>query len=415
MFNKIISQEQKRKAICFRVAAAQGNLLDVQKYCDAYTLNSVDAKGNTALHLACEKSKKEILAFLFEQDQIDLHKENSEGKKPLELVKNLSIDFIKNFDLKPSLRNLIFLEMINAIVKQKIVFGAPNWQQFNFPKQKPSPASEWKLDDANFYRIDVLQEIMCLTKQILNQIVNDLKASNIIFRIIHASLAEAFQVGRCDEQVAVAFNQFLLSDEKINLEWFQAIIPNEPGHNFLVLDRNLRFLECDAKPNEEQEAWQEGWVLDPMDRRVDKINEITASELMGHLARIISASNIEKIKLQHSLAMKLPLKVNHHEVLMTKLKLIRNILNDLFMKNWDQIWKEEINAALIKEHKIGNDLSCQIKEQAKVWIKTFFDILEAKIQSHQEIKAQLAMHDEGACVAGANAEFIQKVQSLRLN
>jgi len=152
-----------------------------------------------------------------------------------------------------------------------------------------------------------------------------------------------------------------------------------------------------------------------MDRRVDKINEITASELMGHLARIISASNIEKIKLQHSLAMKLPLKVNHHEVLMTKLKLIRNILNDLFMKNWDQIWKEEINAALIKEHKIGNDLSCQIKEQAKVWIKTFFDILEAKIQSHQEIKAQLAMHDEGACVAGANAEFIQKVQSLRLN
>ena len=33
--NNIISQEQIRKAIPFRVAAAQGNLLDVQKYCDA--------------------------------------------------------------------------------------------------------------------------------------------------------------------------------------------------------------------------------------------------------------------------------------------------------------------------------------------------------------------------------------------
>ncbi|WP_339049529.1 hypothetical protein [Rickettsiella endosymbiont of Xylota segnis] len=414
MFKEIISQEQKRKAINFRVAVVKGDLESAQSYCDAYTLNSVDAKGNTALHLACEKSKKEILAFLFEQDQIDLHKENSEGKKPLELVKNLSVDFIKNFDLKPSLRNLIFLEMINAIVKQKIVFGAPNWQQFNFPKQKPSQASEWKLDDANFYRIDVLQEIMCLTEKILKKIIKDLKAFNIIFRIIHASLAEAFQVGRCDEQVAVAFNQFLLSEEEINLEWFQAIIPNEPGgQNFLVLDRNLQFLECDAKPNEEQEAWQEGWVLDPMDRRVDKINKITASELMGHLARIISASNIEKIKLQHSLAMKLPLKVKHHEVLMTKLKLIRNILNDLFMKNWDQTWKEEINAALIKEHKIGNSLSCQIETQAKIWINQFFNILNVKIQAHQ-LKAQLAVHDEGA-EAGANAEFIRKVQSLRLN
>lgn len=415
MFNNTISQEQKRKAINFRVAIVKGDLESAQSYCDVYTLNSIDARGNTPLHLACEKGEKEMLAFLFEQDQIDLHKENSEGKKPLELVKNLSVDFIKNFDLKPSLRNLIFLEMINAIVKQKIVFGAPNWQQFNFPRQKPSHASEWKVDDANFYRIDVLQEIMCLTEKLLKQFVKDLKVLNIILRIIHASLAEAFQVGRCDEQVAVAFNEFLLSEQKINLEWFQAFIPNKPGgQNFLVLNRNLQFLGCKAKPNEEPEAWQEGWVLDPMDRRVDKINEITASELMGHLARIISESNIEKIKLKHSIAMKLPLKVNHHEVLITKLKLIRKILNDLFMKNWDQIWKEEINAALIKEHKIGNDLSCQIETQAKIWINQFFNILEAKIQAHQEIKAQLAAHDEGV-ESGANAEFIQKVQSLRLN
>ncbi len=70
----IIFQEQKRKAINFRVAVAQENLENTQRYCDAYTLNSVDAKGNTALHLACEKRNKEILAFLFEQDQIDIHK-----------------------------------------------------------------------------------------------------------------------------------------------------------------------------------------------------------------------------------------------------------------------------------------------------------------------------------------------------
>lgn len=70
----IISQEQKRKAINFRVAVAQENLENIQSYCDAYTLNSVDAKGNTALHTACEKGKKEILAFLFKQDQIDIHK-----------------------------------------------------------------------------------------------------------------------------------------------------------------------------------------------------------------------------------------------------------------------------------------------------------------------------------------------------
>lgn len=55
----IISQEQKRKAINFRVAVAQENLENIQSYCDAYTLNSVDAKGNTALHTACEKGKKE--------------------------------------------------------------------------------------------------------------------------------------------------------------------------------------------------------------------------------------------------------------------------------------------------------------------------------------------------------------------
>ncbi|TLY47865.1 MAG: ankyrin repeat domain-containing protein [Gammaproteobacteria bacterium] len=405
--NNIISQEQKRKAINFRVAVAQENLENVQRYCDVYTLNSVDAKGNTALHLACEKSKKEILTFLFEQYQIDIHKKNNEGNKPLELVKNLSVDFIKNFDLKSILRNTIFLETINAIIKQKIVFGAPNWEQINFPEQKPTCASEWKANDPNFYRIDVLQEIMFLTEKILNQFEKNLKAVNIIFRIIHASLAEAFQVGRCDEQVAVAFNQFLLCEEEINLEWFQASSPDQRGgQNFLVLNRNLQFLACKDKPNEKPEAWREGWVLDPMDRRVDKINEITAVKLMGHLARIIGEPDIEKIKLEQSIAMKLPLKANHHKTLMTKLERIKKVLNCLLRQNWDEIWKKEINTALIKEHKICSDLSGQIEGLAKVCINQFFNILEAKIQAHQ-LKAQVAVND--------TIESVEEIRSLKLN
>ena len=60
-------------------------------------------------------------------------------------------------------------------------------------------------------------------------------------------------MGRCDEQVAVAFNQFLLSEQEINLEWFQAIIPNKPGgQNFLVLNRNLHFLGVKLHPMKSQ-------------------------------------------------------------------------------------------------------------------------------------------------------------------
>lgn len=44
----------------------------------------MDAKGNTALHLACQKRHKEIVKFLFQQAQIDIHKKN---KKALALKK----------------------------------------------------------------------------------------------------------------------------------------------------------------------------------------------------------------------------------------------------------------------------------------------------------------------------------------
>jgi hypothetical protein len=261
----------------------------------------------------------------------------------------------------------------------------------------------------------VLQEVFLQIIEILkSKFEKDLNAFKLILLVIHASLAEAFQVGRCDEQVAVAFSQFLLSEEKINFEWFQARNPDKPGgHNFLVLNRNPQFLGCEAKPNERPEAWQEGWVLDPMDSRVDKLNEITAAKLMGHLARIVSEPDSERIKLKHYIGMRLPLNANHHEILITKLGQVKQILNSLLEQSWDEVWNK-INAVLHNEHSVSENLSCQIEGQAKVWIKAFFDILDTKIQAHQEIKAQLAMHNEGL-EAGANAEFIQKVQSLRLN
>lgn len=408
MPNHVIFQEQKRKAINFRVAVAQGNLEGAQRYCDEYTLNSVDAKGNTALHVACEKGEKEMLAFLFEQAKIDIHKKNNECKKPLELVKDLSIDFIKKFNVKSTIRDAVFLETINAIVKQKIFFGAPNWQQEYFPGQKPTPASLWEKNDPNFYRIDVLQEIMLLTVDILkSKFKEDLNAFKIISPIIHASLAEAFQVGRCDEQVAVAFSQFLLSEKKVNLEWFQASSPDKrEGQNFLVLNRSPQFLGRVDDPIVKPEAWQEGWVLDPMDSRIDKLNKTTAAMLMEHLARIIAEPDIEKIKLGQYIAMQLPLKTKHHGFLISELREIKEILSLLLEQNWDEAWSK-INTALSQEHNVSKDLSLQIEGQAKVWINAFFDILEAKIQVHQ-IKARLAIND-------ANVELVGETQSLKLN
>ncbi len=408
MPNHVILQEQKRKAINFRVAVAQGNLEGAQRYCDEYTLNSVDAKGNTALHVACEKGEKEMLAFLFEQVKIDIHKKNNACKKPLELVKDLSIDFIKKFNVKSTIRDAVFLETINAIVKQKIFFGAPNWQQDHFPEQKPTPASLWKESDPNYYRIDVLQEIMFLTIDSLkSKFKKDFNAFKIISRIIHASLAEAFQVGRCDEQVAVAFNLFLLSEERINLEWFQAGTGEEgKGQNFLVLNRNLKYLGHVDKPIVKPKAWQEGWVLDPMDSRVDKLNVATDAKLMEHLARIIAEPDIEKIKLGQCIAVRLPLRTKHHGLLISELREIKEILSSLLEQNWDEAWSK-INAALSLEHNVSGDLSLQIEGQAKVWINAFFDILEAKIQVHQ-IKARLAIND-------ANVELVGETQSLKLN
>lgn len=84
-----ISILQKRKSICFLLAAATGDLKSLQENCDGFTLNQTNAKGNTALHLACEHGHETIINFLFQQTEIDLHQENREKLKAVELVNSL--------------------------------------------------------------------------------------------------------------------------------------------------------------------------------------------------------------------------------------------------------------------------------------------------------------------------------------
>lgn len=84
-----ISIIQKRKSICFLLAAATGDLKSLQENCDGFILNQTNAKGNTALHLACQHGHESIVNFLFQQTEIDLHQENHEKLKAVELVNSL--------------------------------------------------------------------------------------------------------------------------------------------------------------------------------------------------------------------------------------------------------------------------------------------------------------------------------------
>lgn len=84
-----ISILPKRKSICFLLAAATGDLKSLQENCDDFTLNQTNAKGNTALHLACQHGHETIVKFLFQQAALDLHQENYEQLKAVELLSSL--------------------------------------------------------------------------------------------------------------------------------------------------------------------------------------------------------------------------------------------------------------------------------------------------------------------------------------
>ncbi|MCH9636487.1 MAG: ankyrin repeat domain-containing protein [Gammaproteobacteria bacterium] len=78
----------KRKSIGFLLAAATGDLTKLKDHCDSFTLNQVNAKGNTALHLACDRGHDEIIKYLLEQPEVNLDKKNNENIKAIDLLSN---------------------------------------------------------------------------------------------------------------------------------------------------------------------------------------------------------------------------------------------------------------------------------------------------------------------------------------
>ena len=83
--------DQRKRIICFHLAAAKGDLKSLQDHCDATTLNQVNSKGNTALHLASAHGHEELVKYLLEYSEIDLHKINHENLKAADQVNNLTL------------------------------------------------------------------------------------------------------------------------------------------------------------------------------------------------------------------------------------------------------------------------------------------------------------------------------------
>src|SRR5436190_4164206 len=81
--------DQRKRIIRFHLAAATGDLKNLQDHCDNTTLNQANAKGNTALHLACAHGYEELVKFLLECSEIDLHKINHENIKAVDQISNL--------------------------------------------------------------------------------------------------------------------------------------------------------------------------------------------------------------------------------------------------------------------------------------------------------------------------------------
>lgn len=84
--NQEIFIVQKRKSVAFLIAAETGDLTNLQNTCDPIILNQVNAKGNTALHLACQHNHKKCVEFLLQQPGIDLYKPNNENIKAVDIV-----------------------------------------------------------------------------------------------------------------------------------------------------------------------------------------------------------------------------------------------------------------------------------------------------------------------------------------
>lgn len=406
--NNIFSQEQKRKAICFRIAAVKGNLQEIHKYCDAYTLNDVDSKGNTPLHLASEKGHDEILKFLFQQPKINFHRRNSENKKAVDSVNQMSTVKLwqalltrernlvqasvlrqknllkKNYDLVLNNHNtqdfftIEDLSQINAYVKQTLVYGAPDWKQEKFPHQQATRASQWKKKEADYYRIDMLQDLLSIIEKELAEIIFNNTTRALIIRVIHCSLAEVIKVGRCYEQVAVAFYQLLFSEKKGRIQWLQAEnskwIPTENenmtrGHSFIIFDK---------QGGEKPETWESGLLMDPMDDRTEYLKE-SASKLMDNLVRIMAQPDKNQIKISENMIFTLPLKQEHHASLAENLEFVGKLLKSFFAFNWHIFWPEmKRNYPHLKEKMVKN------------WLEKLWHLLEKKTDIHSFIHSFIA-------------------------
>ncbi len=86
-----LSIDQRKKIIRFHLAAATGDLKGLQDHCDTTTLNQANSKGNTALHLASAHGHEELVKYLLEYSDIDLHTKNHENLKAADQISHLSL------------------------------------------------------------------------------------------------------------------------------------------------------------------------------------------------------------------------------------------------------------------------------------------------------------------------------------
>src|SRR5436190_3459811 len=411
--NNIISQEQKRRAISFRVAVARNDLLNVQKYCDVYTLNSQDAKGNTALHLVSEKGYDEILSFLLQQSKINFHLLNADNKKAVDLINQASTGILwqellqleknlvqasvlrqkyllnKNYDfILSSKKNanesftLEDLSQINAYVKQTLIYGAPDWKPEKFPHQQATRASLWKKKEEDYYRCAALQYLFFTIEREFAEIPFDKFNRFLIIHIIHSALAEVMQMGRCYEQVAMVFDQLLIKGKKASLITVRAESSQwKPTENLKNINSN-NFIILDKAGSVELETLESGFLIDPMDDKVASVTEC-APQIMGNLMRIIAQPDRKQIQLfMERLKSDLPLKGKQHAMIAETLEMLSALLISYFELNWHLYWPEmKKNYPLIKEKRV------------KIWLEKLWECLAKKADIHAALADKLHLDE----------------------
>jgi hypothetical protein len=257
---------------------------------------------------------------------------------------------------------------------------------------------------ADYYRIAVLQDLLCTIENELVAIPLDIIMRLLIIRIIHSALAEALQVGRCYEQVAVVFNQLLINGKKASLTWMQAEnlqwqptenLKSMRGHSFIILDK---------VDTGEPETWENGLLMDPMDDKIAPLKEC-APQLMENLMRIIAQPDKEQIQLNTNLISSLPLKGSHHALIAQTLEMLRPLLKGYFELNWQLYWPEmKKNYPPLKE------------KMVKTWLEKLWDVLERQTDIHAAMADKLHQDEVQDSIARLEhrVEIINSAELSRL-